>query len=136
MRKAGLYQRNSLNALMLKEFATYLHETLEIENYKQEVEDVARFLYFMNPKRANLNFVKKFIYFTYVLNALKHHLKNQTISGYMKHIRRFVRYQLKATNLSVQDPELFQHCTFFMNVTDDMLKRITKLASRENVGKR
>ncbi|PIO12742.1 hypothetical protein AB205_0209250 [Aquarana catesbeiana] len=37
MRKGGLYERHSLKAPMLKEFATYLHETLEMENYKQEV---------------------------------------------------------------------------------------------------
>ncbi|XP_073472862.1 uncharacterized protein [Aquarana catesbeiana] len=36
MRKGGLYERHSLKAPMLKEFATYLHETLEMENYKQE----------------------------------------------------------------------------------------------------
>ncbi|XP_073472853.1 uncharacterized protein [Aquarana catesbeiana] len=114
MRKGGLYERHSLKAPILKEFATYLHETLEMENYKQEVEDVASFLYFMNPKRVNLHFVKD------IGKVNKRDLKNRTISDYLKHVRRFVTYQLKGTNLSVKDPELFLHCTFFMNITDDI----------------
>ncbi|PIO14076.1 hypothetical protein AB205_0098570 [Aquarana catesbeiana] len=135
MRKGGLYERHSLKAPMLKEFTTYLNETLEMENYKQEIEDVARFLYFMNPKRVNLHFVKD-IGKVNTFISLKRHLKNRTISGYLKHVRRFVTYQVKGTNLSVKDPELFQHCTFFMNITDDIQNRIMKLVSRENVGKR
>ncbi|XP_073472832.1 uncharacterized protein [Aquarana catesbeiana] len=84
MRKGGLYERHSLKAPMLKEFATYLHETLVMENYKQEVEDVVRFLYFMNPKRVNLHFVKD-IGKVNTFISLKRHLKNRTISGYLKH---------------------------------------------------
>ncbi|PIO11501.1 hypothetical protein AB205_0102370 [Aquarana catesbeiana] len=134
MRKGGLYERHSLKAPMPKEFATYLHETLEMENYKQEVEDVTRFLYFMNLKRVNLHFVKD-IGKVNTFNSLKRPLKNRK-SGYLKHVRCFVTYQVKGTNLSVKDPELFQQCTFFMNITDDIQNRIMKLVSRENVGKR
>lgn len=84
----------------------------------------------MNLKRVNLHFVKD------IGKVNKRPLKNRTISGYLKHVRRFVTYQLKGTNLSVKDPELSTLYIFFFFITDDIQNRIMKLVSRENVGKR
>ncbi|XP_068118229.1 uncharacterized protein [Hyperolius riggenbachi] len=136
MRKAGLYKRHSLNAPLLKSFASHLQENLRVKRYQQEVEDVARFLYFMNPKSVNLTFVKDIEKFNQFFNKLKDILTSQTMFNYLKHIRRFVNIQIKSTNLRVSNPSLFKACNFFMEVTEDMQKRISKGISSEVVRKR
>ncbi|XP_075687131.1 uncharacterized protein LOC142656569 [Rhinoderma darwinii] len=137
MKAAGLYKRHSLDEPILKGFAYYLQHTLDVPNYKQEVENLARFLYYMNPQRPNLDFVsniEKVNSFFTKLRDLK--LANQTVFNYLKHIRRFMTYQLRATNLSAERPRLFKSCNFFMDVTEDIQKRLSKGISREVVSKR
>ncbi|XP_040267272.1 uncharacterized protein LOC121000006 [Bufo bufo] len=137
MMAEGLYQRHSLDNPMLKGFASYLKDTLKVNNYKQEVEDVARFLFYMNPKTVNLQFVKDVekanAFFTKLRDL---NLANQTIFNYLKHVRRFMTYQLRSTNLFTKHPNLYKSCEFFHKVTDDIQKRLSKGISREVVSKR
>ncbi|KAM4048968.1 uncharacterized protein ACNLHF_026442 [Anomaloglossus baeobatrachus] len=137
MKEAGLYRRHSLEDPMIKGFASYLQHTLGVTNYRQEVENVARFLYYMNPQRANLEFVKDIEKANFFFTKLRElSLANQTVFNYLKNIRRFMTYQMRGTNLSAQRPQLFQSCNFFMGVTEDIQKRLSKGVSREVVSKR
>ncbi|XP_068115862.1 uncharacterized protein [Hyperolius riggenbachi] len=136
MKKAGLYKRHSLNAPLLKSFALYLQENLRVKRYQQEVEDVARFLYFMNPRSVNLNFVKDIERVNQFLTKLSGILKSQTIFNYLKHVRRFVNFQIKSTNLRMNKRSLFRDCSYFMDVTEDIQKRMRKGISCEIVRKR
>ncbi|XP_040273896.1 uncharacterized protein LOC120989698 [Bufo bufo] len=136
MMKAGLYMRHSLNAPLLKGFTSYLQETLGVIRYQHEVEDVARFLYFMNPMCVNMSFVKDIKRVNQFFTKLKGILMSQTMFNYLKHIRRFVNFQMKSTNLHVRKPSLFKACSFFLKVTEDIQKRLRKGISREVVRKR
>ncbi|XP_056408790.1 uncharacterized protein LOC130348958 isoform X1 [Hyla sarda] len=137
MMAEGLYQRHSLDNPMLKGFASYLKDTLKVNNYKQEVEDVARFLFYMNPKTVNLQFVKDVEKANSFFTKLRDlNLANQTIFNYLKHVRRFMTYQLRSTNLFTKHPTLYKSCDFFHKVTEDIQKRLSKGISREVVSKR
>ncbi|KAM4012408.1 uncharacterized protein ACNLHF_019843 isoform 3-T6 [Anomaloglossus baeobatrachus] len=63
-------------------------------------------------------------------------LASQTIFNYLKHVHRFMTYSVRATNLFERNCTLFKSCEFFMKVTEDIQKRLSKGISREVVGKR
>ncbi|XP_073537592.1 uncharacterized protein [Phyllobates terribilis] len=136
MLAAGLYKRHSLQDPLLVGFANYLLHTLGVRHFRQEVEDVARFLFYMNPKVANLDFVKDVekvnSFFT---NLRDLNLANQTIFNYLKHVRRFMTYNVRASNLFEKNRALFRSCEFFRTVTEDIQKRLSKGISREVVSK-
>ncbi|KAM4045431.1 uncharacterized protein ACNLHF_009264 [Anomaloglossus baeobatrachus] len=137
MLAAGLYQRHSLQNPLLVGFANYLQHTLAVRRFKQEVEDVARFLFYMNSKVANLDFVKDLEKVNTFFTKLRDlNLASQTIFNYLKHVRRFITYNMRATNLFERNRTLFESCEFFMKVTEDIQKRLSKGISREVVGKR
>ncbi|XP_071977061.1 uncharacterized protein [Engystomops pustulosus] len=137
MKAAGLYRRHSLDHPILKGFASYLADTLNVTNYSQEVEDVSRFLFFMNPKAVNLEFVKDVQKANAFFTKLRElNLANQTVFNYLKHVRRFMTYQLRATNLFSEHPRLYKSCEFFKDVTEDIQKRLSKGISKEVVSKR
>ncbi|KAG9351104.1 hypothetical protein JZ751_024994 [Albula glossodonta] len=56
--EVGLYNKHSLDHLLLKGFATYLGKDQGVENYKQEIDNVACNLFFMDPAEPNLNFAR------------------------------------------------------------------------------
>ncbi|XP_044124949.1 uncharacterized protein LOC122919824 [Bufo gargarizans] len=136
MMKAGLYKRHSLNAPLMKGFTSYLQETLGVIRYQHEVENVARFLYFINPMCLNMSFVKDIKRVNQFFTKLKGILMSQTMFNYLKHIRRFVNFQMNSTNLRVRKPSLFKDCSFFLKVTEDIQKRLRKGISLEVVRKR
>ncbi|XP_073411766.1 uncharacterized protein [Dendrobates tinctorius] len=137
MKTAGLYKRHSLSDPILQSFAYYLHRTLSVQNYKQEVENIARFLYYMDPQRVTLNFVldiPKSISFLTKLQDIK--LTSQTVFNYLKHLKRFVHHQLRASNLAHEDRDLYNSFKIFEGVTKDIQTRLSKGISKEVVGKR
>ncbi|XP_077127888.1 uncharacterized protein LOC143783364 [Ranitomeya variabilis] len=137
MKTAGLYKRHSLTHPILQRFADYLQNTLRVQNYKQEVENVARFLYFMDPVQVTLNFVldiERAISFFNKLQDLK--LASQTIFNYLKHLKRFIHHQLRATNLAHENRELYNSFKIFKGVTKDLQTSLSKGISKEVVGKR
>ncbi|XP_077137154.1 uncharacterized protein LOC143796622 [Ranitomeya variabilis] len=137
LKKAGLYKRHSTCEPILMGFSQYLQKSLMVTHYKQEVQDVARFLYYMNAQRASLDFVKDIKKANKFFNTLRDmKLANQTIFNYLKHVRRFLTYNLKSTNLFEDNATLFNSCKFFIEVTEDIQKRLSKGISREVVGKR
>ncbi|XP_077109585.1 uncharacterized protein LOC143766084 [Ranitomeya variabilis] len=137
MMAAGLYKRHSLQDPLLVGFSNYLQHTLGVRYFRQEVADVARFLFYMNPKVANLDFVKDVQRVHSFFTKLRHlNLANQTIFNYLKHVRRFMTYNLRASNLFERNRALFKSCEFFLTVTEDIQKRLSKGISREVVSKR
>ncbi|CAJ0926988.1 unnamed protein product, partial [Ranitomeya imitator] len=137
MKNAGLYKRHPLSHPILQQFADYLKNTLCVQNYKQEVENVARFLYYMDPEQVTLNFVldiERAISFFNKLEDLK--LTSQTICNYLKHLKRFIHHQLRATNLAHENCELYNAFKIFKGVTKDIQTRLSKGISKEIVVRR
>ncbi|XP_056405119.1 uncharacterized protein LOC130297006 isoform X2 [Hyla sarda] len=136
MRRAGLYKRQDVRCPTLAGFSTYLQVTLGVRRYRQEVENVARFLYFVNPESTDLDWIrdieKVHAFFTQLRDQL---LSEQTVLNYLKGVRRILRYQIRATNLPVHRPRLFQSCRHLCLVIDDLQKGLSKGVSREVVRK-
>ncbi|KAG8430109.1 hypothetical protein GDO86_018470 [Hymenochirus boettgeri] len=58
MKEAGLYKRHSTKNPILEGFASYLQNMLGVNRFHREVENVARFMYFMDAEKVRLGFVK------------------------------------------------------------------------------
>ncbi|XP_075050608.1 uncharacterized protein LOC142134170 [Mixophyes fleayi] len=137
MQQAGMYAKHSLRTPMLSGFRDYLFETLGVIHNKQEVENVARYLYFMDPVNVSMDFVTNIEKTNLFFNKLRElGLCNQTIFNYLKNLRRFIGYKTTATNVAANDPPLFQACVHFLNVTNAIRKKLSKGISKERVVKR
>ncbi|XP_073408762.1 uncharacterized protein [Dendrobates tinctorius] len=112
-------------------------ETFDGHTEVRRFKTWARFIYYMNAQQASLDFVKDIDKANSFFNKLQDmKLANQTIFNYLKHVRRFLTYNLKSTNLFVDNATLFNSCKFFIEVTEDIRKRLSRGISREVVGKR
>ncbi|CAJ0954954.1 unnamed protein product [Ranitomeya imitator] len=108
-----------------------------VPNCQQEVSNVARFLFFVNPKSVTLEYLVKPNKVNNFFQQLgKLHLSSQTSLKMLKHIRRFTIYQMRATKLRLENPQLYKACEVFMNFTTDLQKSLYKGACRESVSKR
>ncbi|XP_077152790.1 uncharacterized protein LOC143816390 isoform X2 [Ranitomeya variabilis] len=137
MKEAGFYNRHPLSDPIMKGFSDYLKNHCRLERYKQNVEDVARFLYFMNKRRVSLNFANRIEKARLFFKKLQDiGLCNQTVTNYLKHVRRFVHYLLFATSLIQQNKRLYKQMKYFKNVTADIQKTFSKGVAKEVVGKR
>ncbi|XP_072563868.1 uncharacterized protein [Paramormyrops kingsleyae] len=89
MQEKGLYRKHSLDHPLLKGFAAYLEKDLLIENFKQTVENVSRFMFFVNPEEPSLEFLrereKTKLFFRELTEA---GLTRQTQVNYMKSLKR------------------------------------------------
>ncbi|KAI7790575.1 reverse transcriptase, partial [Triplophysa rosa] len=70
-------------------FATYLEKDLQNEHFKQEVENVARFLHFMDPQQPSLLFVRNREKSKLYLDEAK--LTKQTPLNHLKSLKRDVQ---------------------------------------------
>ncbi|XP_075181819.1 uncharacterized protein LOC142255105 [Anomaloglossus baeobatrachus] len=137
MQEAGLYNRHPSSDPILQGFSDYLQNHCKLERYKQKVEDVSRFLYFMDKRRVSLNFAKKIEKARSFFKKLKDiGLCNQTVSNYLKHVRRFVHYLLFATDVTWQNRKLYKIMKYFKNVIMDIQKTFSKGIAKEVVSKR
>ncbi|XP_028296774.1 uncharacterized protein LOC114458554 [Gouania willdenowi] len=115
MADKGLYQKHSLDHPLLKDFATYLEKELCNENIKQEVDNVSRYLYYVDPQTPSLRFVmnrEKLRAYMCELSDAK--LSKQTQLNYLKSLKRFLYFHTVNTSLSRDDVELHAQCKGFM----------------------
>ncbi|XP_038583408.1 uncharacterized protein LOC119909307 isoform X2 [Micropterus salmoides] len=132
MAERGLYNKHSLEHPLLKGFATYLEKDLYNENFKQEVENVARFLYYMDPQCPSLDFVRnreKTKEYLHELSEAK--LKTQTQLNYLNSLKRFLTYHTVYTNLRNEDEKLHEDCRQFIEYTVSLLKSCSEKVSKE-----
>ncbi|KAM4012140.1 uncharacterized protein ACNLHF_005260 [Anomaloglossus baeobatrachus] len=136
-RAAGLYKRHSANHPMLREYAQYLKGTLQTRGWKAEVSNIARFLYYVNPRTVSLEYLRRPAktndFFTKLCSLP---LTKATALVMLKHVRRFTSYHMNATNLSISRPQLYRACEIFMSSTTDLQKILYKGTCREIVCKR
>nr|XP_023668575.1 uncharacterized protein LOC111844373 [Paramormyrops kingsleyae] len=137
MQEKGLYRKHSLDHPLLKGFATYLEKDLLNENFKQEVENVSRFMFFVNPKEPSLEFVrereKTKLFFRELTEA---GLSRQTQVNYMKSLKRFLKYHTVATDLRRDDIALWNEARFFVEYLGSLQQSCAKLVSKEMTQRR
>ncbi|CAB1346391.1 unnamed protein product, partial [Coregonus sp. 'balchen'] len=137
MQMSGLYQKHPLDCDLLAGFAKYLRDDHNIPNFKQEVANVSRFLFYMDSIKPSLDFVnqleKSRSFFTKLANIGQ---KKQTIANYMKNLKRFLRYITTSTNLIQTKRSLYEQCKHFQDCLNDLQKSMSKQVSQEITGKR
>ncbi|XP_073672221.1 uncharacterized protein [Paramisgurnus dabryanus] len=95
MAKKGLYKKHSIKHPLLEGFNQYLQVDLGNRKSKQEVENVSRFMYFMNSEEPELLFVRdveKVQEYFNVLTETK--LSKQTVLNYWKSLNRSVLFNV------------------------------------------
>ncbi|XP_075189871.1 uncharacterized protein LOC142289829 [Anomaloglossus baeobatrachus] len=137
MKQAGLYKRFKEENPVLKGFEDYLKKNLSVRKVNQEVADVSRFLYYMNNDCVSLDFVKDIKKAqSFFVKLREVGLSSQTACNYLKHLKRFVRYQLRETNLAHENPQLYKAFKIFKGVTKDIQTMLAKGVSQEVVSNR
>ncbi|XP_015236855.1 PREDICTED: uncharacterized protein LOC107088901 [Cyprinodon variegatus] len=111
----GLYDKHSRDHKLLRDYARYLHKKRQIENYRQDVANVARYLYYMDPKEPSLQFVlNKEKTQQYLRDLTQAGLMKQTQINYLKNLKRFLKFHTYHTDLKKRDPKLHGHCVDFI----------------------
>ncbi|XP_071219442.1 uncharacterized protein [Salvelinus alpinus] len=135
MQSSGLYQKHPLDCDLLAGFGKYLRDDNNIPNFKQEVANVSRFLFYMDSNKPSLDFVnnleKSRSFFTKLADIGQ---KKQTIANYMKNLKRFIRYNM--TRLIQTDRAVFEQCKHFLLCLNELQKSMSKQVSQETTGKR
>ncbi|XP_075699281.1 uncharacterized protein LOC142664156 [Rhinoderma darwinii] len=136
MSEAGLYKRHSLNSELIVGFDNYLATTLSVVRNKQEVENVARFLYFMESKKPSVKFVydieKTNEYFAKLLAIGNTH---QTVFNHLKNLKRLVFYLMNARCLGDKDKKTYNAAKIYLGKLAVFQKSLSKGSSKENVAK-
>ncbi|XP_058842444.1 uncharacterized protein LOC117419728 isoform X2 [Acipenser ruthenus] len=137
MKEHGLYEKHNTDSDLLSGFKKYLRDDHGIPNCKQEVDNVARFLYFMDPQEPGLQFVRDMEKTRSFFTKLSHiGLKKQTVANYLKNLKRFLRYIIYNTTLRSTDTLLHRDCRAYRSDLGDFQKSIGKQMSKEITGKR
>ncbi|NP_001082308.1 mesendoderm nuclear factor, gene 1 L homeolog [Xenopus laevis] len=140
MKAAGMYRKHSLECDLLVSFRTFLQQELRVRRWSQEVGNVARFLYFVDPSKPSLKFLddtpkaeKAVAFFTELASLGNSHATQFT---YLKHIKRFVRSQMNTLTSSHQSKETVERCKLFLKMTEGLQGKLSKGISAETVGKK
>ncbi|XP_066531555.1 uncharacterized protein [Hoplias malabaricus] len=132
MATSGLYNKHSMDHPLLKRFAQYLQMDLKNDNFRKEVENVARFLYFMDPEQPSLLFVRQPERTKEYFNNLSEvGLSKQTVQNYIKSVKRFLNYHIGRTDLGFTDLQLCNDCQQYNALLSDMQAAMPKHVSKE-----
>ncbi|XP_013855926.1 uncharacterized protein LOC106511726 [Austrofundulus limnaeus] len=138
MMQKGLYQKHSRDHKLLKEYATFLHKDKGLDNYRQDVDNVARYLHYMDPSGPSLRFVMQPRDKTkqYLRDLQEAKLKKRTQVNYLKSLRRFLYFHTYDADLKQEDPVLHAHCVDFLDFLKLQQTKCSKQVSKEITRKR
>uniref|UniRef100_A0A3P8Y090 Core-binding (CB) domain-containing protein n=1 Tax=Esox lucius TaxID=8010 RepID=A0A3P8Y090_ESOLU len=112
MTEKGFYKKHPLDDRLLSGFAKYLKGPRGVKNYKQEIANVSRYLYFMDNTKPSLQFVNDIERTrTFFVTLVKNGLVQQTVANYMKNLKRFMRYITVSRNLHRDNRDLHTEMT-------------------------
>ncbi|XP_075947876.1 uncharacterized protein LOC142949895 [Anarhichas minor] len=129
MRAAGLYNKFSDDTELIVDFKKFLFEDLNVPNCRQEVDNVSRFLRYMQPTGdvPTLDFLKKSTETRDFFQALKRtDMTALTVLNYIKGILRFVDYLKTRLDLDVTNSELRNQCQAYSELVQTLRKLISK----------
>ncbi|XP_053577382.1 uncharacterized protein LOC128666681 [Bombina bombina] len=130
--EVGLYSKHSLDSPLLIGFKQYLTQDLGVINYKQEVESVSRFLYYMDPADANTSFFSNIPQTREFFSTLESvGMSQQTVANYIKNINRFVRYLRLGTNMKFDKPKLYSKALQFEDILRDIMNNKNKNIAKQ-----
>ncbi|KAK9516040.1 hypothetical protein VZT92_025299 [Zoarces viviparus] len=139
MQAAGLYKKFSGDAEVIKDFKKYLSVDLDVTNCQQEVDNVARFLRYMQPTGdvPTLDFLKKSTDTRDFFQDLKNtDMTAATILNYIKNILHFVDYLRNRLALVATNSEFRNQCQAYKELVETLRKAIFKTNSKDSLSTR
>ncbi|KAJ4921923.1 hypothetical protein JOQ06_022187 [Pogonophryne albipinna] len=128
MQAGGMYDKCPPESKLLVGFKNHLIGALQVQNCQQEVDNVSRFLRYMQPKgEPNLEFLTKTTETMGYMQALiQSGLSAATILNYMKNIIRFLQYVKGCVDMNVDWYKILKYI--------DYLKTMRKPVARTHSG--
>ncbi|KAK2907361.1 hypothetical protein Q8A67_006346 [Cirrhinus molitorella] len=129
MKKAGLHKKFPAQAKLLVGFKKYLTVSRRVPNWQQEVDNVSRFLRYVQPTKSepSLDFLSKTTETQDFLTALQRaDLCAATVLYYIKSIKRFLEYLTARLDLQRRDPQLRTNCQSYTDMLTSLRKRLNK----------
>ncbi|KAI9531485.1 hypothetical protein NQZ68_040492 [Dissostichus eleginoides] len=131
MAEMGLYKKHSLDHHLLKSFANHLDKDLTNKHWKQEVENVSRFMYYIDAQEPSLQFVMERVKTQEYIRLLTvAGLSPLTITNYLKSVKRFLKYHTVNTELRKNNAVLHADCKFFMEFIGSLQTVTSKKVSK------
>ncbi|KAI4787188.1 hypothetical protein KUCAC02_036630 [Chaenocephalus aceratus] len=128
MQAGGMYEKCPPESKLLVGFKKHLSGALQVQNCQQEVDNVSRFLRYMQPEgEPNLEFLTKTTETMDYMSALHNSgLSAATILNYMKNIIRFLEYVKGSVELNEDGIKIKKYI--------DFLKTMRKPVARKHSG--
>ncbi|XP_062305981.1 uncharacterized protein LOC134010129 [Osmerus eperlanus] len=133
MQKAGLYSKFPEDATLISDFKMYLTDSLSVSNCQQEVDNVSRFLRYLQPRgdEPNLDFLKKSIETRDYLTRLRQtDMSTATILNYIKNMIRFVDFLKTKLDLGKEGTDLNSMCQGYKELLQTLRKPVAKVHSQ------
>ncbi|XP_062417767.1 uncharacterized protein si:dkey-23a23.2 isoform X2 [Pungitius pungitius] len=125
IKDAGLYKKFSNDDELIVGFIKYLSNDRNVTNYKTKVDNVSRFLRFMQPTGdfATLDFLTKTTETRDFLNALKSTgLCQRTVCYFIKNILQFVEYLRNGLDVAASNSTLQSQCQAYKELVHTLKK--------------
>ncbi|KAL1277210.1 hypothetical protein QQF64_023883 [Cirrhinus molitorella] len=129
MKGAGLHDKFPARAKLLMGFKKYLVESRRLPNWQQEVENVSRFLRYLQPtgSEPSLDFLSKRTETQDFLKALQRtDMSAASILTYVKSMKRFLEYLSLRLDIQKRDPQLRSNCESYTNMLMTLRKTVCK----------
>uniref|UniRef100_A0A8C1S358 Si:dkey-23a23.2 n=1 Tax=Cyprinus carpio TaxID=7962 RepID=A0A8C1S358_CYPCA len=129
MKEAGLHNKFPAQAKLLVDFKKYLIVSKKVLNWKQEVDNVSRFLRYLQPTgiEPSLDFLSKTKEAQDFLTALKRtDMSSATVHNYIKSMNRFLEYLTLRLDFQKRDPQLRTNCQRYTKILETLWKTVLK----------
>ncbi|XP_077357112.1 uncharacterized protein LOC144004069 [Festucalex cinctus] len=136
MKEAGLYKKFDENSKLLVDFKKYLQTTLRVPNCQQEVDNVSRFVRYLQPtgEEPSLTFLNKSQQTRDYIESLRNaKLSASTILNYIKNMIRFIGFLKIRLDLVDEDRDLHRKLEYFKEFLQTMRKPVAKDHSKDVV---
>ncbi|XP_041443933.1 uncharacterized protein LOC121402107 isoform X2 [Xenopus laevis] len=138
MEEAGLHRKHTTNSPLLQGFRSYLEKKYAKSGIKHEVDNVSRWLHFVNPNEPStscIHNIERSMEFFRVIGASA--ASRATARNYMSGVKKFIAYVTSEDQLLEEDPSLRGSIQKFLKSMTEAQKSICRGASKENsVGRR
>ncbi|KAL0152224.1 hypothetical protein M9458_051947, partial [Cirrhinus mrigala] len=129
MKEAGLHDKFPARAKLLVGFKKYLVVSRRVPNSQQEVDNVSRFLRYLQPtgSEPSLDFLSKSTETRDFVKALQRaDMSASTVLNYIKSMNGFLEYLTLRLDIQKRDPQLRTNCQIYTNMLNTLRKTVSK----------
>eukprot|EP00079_Xenopus_tropicalis_P020136 XP_012810709.1 PREDICTED: uncharacterized protein LOC100492708 [Xenopus tropicalis] len=132
MEEAGLHKKHSADSQLLQGFRSYLEKTYSKSGIKHEVDNVSRWLYYVNPNEPStscIHDIERSMAFFHEIGASA--ASRATARNYMSGVKKFISYVTSEDQMLEEDPSLRGSISKFLKNITEVQKSICRGAGKE-----